>query len=90
MKGDHCRCIALNHGHEPGFCDEPEPPQGGNACSTCRYHEGPKVVPSPGSDAAYDEGCTCARMDNARGRGYMGQPGVFVITMGCPLHGGAK
>jgi len=87
MKGDHCACIALNHGHEPGFCDEPEPPQGSGACSTCRYYE---ATPNPGSDKAVAAGCTCAVMDNARGRGYMMQPGIFVISMDCPLHGGAK
>lgn len=51
------------------------------------------AVPNPGSDEAYALGCTCARMDNAYGRGYMGgvrdprtgEP-VFVMTVGCPVH----
>lgn len=42
---------------------------------------------NPGSDEAVKRGCKCARMDNAHGRGYMGQPGVFVISEECPLHG---
>lgn len=42
--------------------------------------------PNPGSDAALARGCLCAVMDNGHGHGYMGQPGVFVVTVGCPLH----
>jgi hypothetical protein len=41
MKGDHCNCIALNHAHESGQCDEPEPPTGKGICMTCRYYEPP-------------------------------------------------
>jgi hypothetical protein len=34
----HCPCIATNHAHKPGQCDEPAPPQGnGQVCPTCRY-----------------------------------------------------
>jgi hypothetical protein len=47
----------------------------------------PPDTPPPGSDAAIDQGCTCPVLDNGRGRGYMGQPGVFVMNAGCPLHG---
>ena len=32
-------------------------------------------------------GCTCPRMDNAYGRGYMGIAGVYVWREDCPLHG---
>ncbi len=45
------------------------------------------TVPNPGSDEALDRGCECAVLDNAHGRGYRGQKGVFVITERCPLHG---
>lgn len=44
-------------------------------------------VPNPGSREATESGCTCAVLDNARGRGYMGQPGIFVISADCPMHG---
>lgn len=44
------------------------------------------LPPSPGSHAAVVRGCLCPVIDNGHGRGYMGQPGVFVITEGCPLH----
>lgn len=38
MKGDHCPCLATNHQHKPGQCDEPESPtQAGGVCLTCRY-----------------------------------------------------
>lgn len=43
----------------------------------------------PGSDAAVKAGCTCARMDNAYGRGAVGStPGnrLFWISGDCPLH----
>lgn len=43
-------------------------------------------TPPPGSDTALDQGCTCPVIDNGHGRGWMGQPGVYVITEGCPLH----
>jgi len=48
--------------------------------------------PNPGSPEAVDIGCTCPRMDNSYGRGYMGgvkDPEgntVFVIAQGCPIH----
>lgn len=45
------------------------------------------IVPSPGSDGALDRGCTCPVLDNGRGRGYMGQPGIFVFNATCPIHG---
>jgi len=45
-----------------------------------------KQVPNPGSQEAVKAGCICAVLDNARGKGYYGQPGMFVITGGCPLH----
>lgn len=45
------------------------------------------IVPNPGSDRAVELGCTCPVLDNGRGRGYMGQPGIFVFNAGCPLHG---
>lgn len=41
---------------------------------------------APGSIAAQVNGCTCAVTDNHYGRGYMGQPGCYVITAGCPIH----
>ncbi len=44
-------------------------------------------IPTPGSSEAVVRGCRCAVLDNARGRGYMGQPGIFVVTGNCPLHG---
>lgn len=44
-------------------------------------------VPNPGSEAALDMGCKCAVLDNGHGAGYMGQPGIFVISGDCPLHG---
>lgn len=41
---------------------------------------------NPGSDRAVERGCTCPVLDNGRGRGYMGQSGIFVFNAGCPLH----
>jgi hypothetical protein len=46
--------------------------------------------PNPGSPAAIKRGCTCAILDNAHGRGYYGQPGVFVISGDCPIHGSGE
>lgn len=43
-------------------------------------------APTPGSAEAVEQGCTCPRIDNHYGRGYMDQEGVFVTAMGCPLH----
>ena len=33
------------------------------------------------------DGCICPIKDNCYGEGYYKQPGVFVITKDCPLHG---
>lgn len=44
------------------------------------------LPPNPGSDAAIAQGCICPVMDNGHGRGWMGQPGIFVYTDGCPVH----
>jgi hypothetical protein len=50
---------------------------------------------NPGSDEAIAAGCTCPVMDNGHGRGYLGgvtdERGqtVFVIVVGCPVHGEA-
>ena len=44
------------------------------------------AVPSPGSPEAVAKGCTCPILDNAHGGGYLGIPGMFVMTYGCPLH----
>jgi hypothetical protein len=41
---------------------------------------------NPGSAAALALGCCCPILDNAHGRGYMCQPGIFVYTIGCPYH----
>jgi hypothetical protein len=45
----------------------------------------PKWV-APGSYEAQALGCECPRSDNGYGRGYMGQPGIYVMTAGCPVH----
>ena len=51
------------------------------------------MIPSPGSDAALDQGCICPVLDNAHGLGYMGgvkDPDgnvMFVMNATCPLHG---
>lgn len=42
--------------------------------------------PNPGSPEAIALGCTCPVIDNGHGRGYYGQPNVFVYTVGCPVH----
>ena len=44
------------------------------------------AVPNPGSDEAIAAGCTCPVLDNAHGKGYYGKAGVFVYTVGCPVH----
>ena len=44
------------------------------------------AVPHPGSPEAVAKGCTCPILDNAHGGGYLGIPGMFVMTGGCPLH----
>ena len=43
--------------------------------------------PNPGSDEAVEQGCTCPVLDNAHGKGYLLQPGVFWINEHCPIHG---
>jgi len=44
------------------------------------------MIPAPGSDAAIALGCTCPVMDNGHGRGYMGQKGIYVYRVDCPVH----
>lgn len=49
--------------------------------------------PNPGSVEAMDQGCICAVLDNAHGRGAWGTSGpdaVFWITDGCPVHAPKK
>ena len=42
----------------------------------------------PGSDAAIERGCTCPRMDNGHGEGFMWDGHrSWWIAMDCPLHG---
>lgn len=46
----------------------------------------------PGSDAAYEQGCTCPRHDNQYGEGayeFEGEP-QFMMFTSCPLHGGEE
>lgn len=45
----------------------------------------------PGSDAALDAGCTCAVIDNRRGRGQPDGKGglLFHVSGDCPMHGGS-
>lgn len=43
-------------------------------------------TPPPGSDEAIDAGCRCPVLDNAHGIGYMGVPGSYIYTIGCPVH----
>jgi hypothetical protein len=45
-----------------------------------------RETPKPGTKEAIDAGCTCPVIDNGHGRGYYGQPDVFVYTVGCPVH----
>lgn len=35
------------------------------------------TVPNPGSNEAIQRGCNCPVLDNCRGRGYHGVPGIF-------------
>lgn len=44
------------------------------------------TVPNPGSAEARAQGCSCPVLDNNHGRGYRGNPNVFVRVVGCPLH----
>lgn len=46
-----------------------------------------KKPPNPGPDEALARGCRCPVLDNARGKGYMGMPGIFAMRADCPLHG---
>lgn len=48
-----------------------------------------RAAPNPGSDEAIAKGCKCPVLDNAHGRGYLGKPGIFVLSADCPLHGHA-
>jgi hypothetical protein len=48
--------------------------------------EDKEKVPNPGSPEAIAQGCICPVWDNEHGRGYMGQPGMFVYRIDCPLH----
>lgn len=41
---------------------------------------------NPGSIGAINAGCTCPVLDNAHGKGYLGQMGIYAITAGCPVH----
>jgi hypothetical protein len=41
----------------------------------------------PGSVEAIARGCSCPILDNGRGRGYMGMPGIYVYAGDCQLHG---
>lgn len=43
-------------------------------------------TPKPGSPEAVAMSCSCPILDNAHGKGYMGQPGIYVYTEGCPVH----
>lgn len=44
-------------------------------------------LPNPGSNDAYQMGCTCPVMDNHHGAGIPTEDGpVFIIIGGCPLH----
>lgn len=43
-------------------------------------------TPNPGSEAATAKGCTCAVMDNNRGKYPPFPPDGWYITVGCPVH----
>lgn len=50
------------------------------------------TTPNPGSDEAIEQGCTCAVLDNAHGKGaYVDSDGnpVFWISCDCPIHADA-
>lgn len=48
-------------------------------------------TPPPGSQAARDRGCICPVIDNHYGRGRPSSNGPqFIMTVGCPLHGGGS
>jgi len=43
--------------------------------------------PTPGSDEAVKQGCTCPVLDNARGKGFMMQgERCFWYSGDCPVH----
>lgn len=42
-------------------------------------------APTPGSDEALAQGCTCPVVENDRGRG--SYRADFVIDLDCPIHG---
>ena len=50
----------------------------------------------PGSDEAIEAGCTCPVIDNAHGKGYMGEvtddkgQTVYIFSGDCPLHGAGE
>ena len=48
--------------------------------------------PNPGSDEAIDQGCTCSVLDNAHGRGYLGDGDKYGwwSNASCPLHNEEK
>ena len=41
---------------------------------------------TPGSEVSLESGCKCPALDNEHGRGYMGNPGMFVLSSQCPIH----
>lgn len=44
------------------------------------------MIPNPGSDAARDQGCICAVLDNNRGKRAPWPPDGWWISSGCPVH----
>ena len=64
-----------------------EPTHTGAARVTVEIDKSLRDTPNPGSDEAAALGCTCPRIDNGRGRGYMGVAGLFVYSAACPVHG---
>ncbi len=47
---------------------------------------GDQQVPNPGSDAALEQGCICAVLDNCHGKFAPWPPNGWYITGGCPVH----
>ena len=47
------------------------------------------TTPNPGSTEAYSQGCSCAVLENAHGRGAYEIDGVpqFWYDAACPMHG---
>jgi len=43
-------------------------------------------TPNPGSTAARLLGCVCPVIDNGHGRGFRGNPDVFVRMLACKVH----